>query len=594
MAEGMKYPALGRIYIEKRYPQNPLISAWEFERYCRDRGMAVDKDRLESLDRDGRVRPALWIKRVRIPYKRIVKQEGGVQQEHLVPLKEGEDPAAATDYEYAPVSNDQFFLQGMADQGLLEFPEEAPFRPWSEYRDANRKETAFAYYHPLQVLLAKRSEQLGTISFDETIVDASPDEVASRLTKGRERRDISNKMARGQLESIERLIRLLMRVEDAILPDLRHEFVGTLSRKGVDGQLADWLDWRKELDWKALVSASGFTPTEVKDLHTHWSVHAQSLDPMRDWYLLIQNVPYEKRKNLKGDARLAQDYYEVALMLEAIYHAVTGEHLSCPDDVMDVRAGAWKEEWYGTRDVFEDRTARLVLLTEYGLNPVTRVHLILEGVTEAIFVEKLAAFLGLDLEGLGIELHDIEGVGGLKSEHLWHLLWHALKEGSVAYVMVDDDEGAREDTDELIKTSGPGGERLLREEFRTIWNGEFEEDNFGLEEIVEAFLRVARSKGIRARVSAEDLQSYMTSAGGKAKKVTKALKQLAWEKTALDLEGHRKELAGYLAAVAIEKIQQRIAEVGRYEPATKIEKELQKVVDLAYALGHGAKLEKPS
>lgn len=585
---------MGRLYLDKHYPQNHLLSASDFERCCRDRGLAVNKGRLESLHRDGRVRPALWIKRIRVPYKRVIEQKDGVQQEYLVPLTEGEDPAAATDHDYAPVFNDQLFLQSMAEQGLLEFPEEATFRPWSDYRDTNKDETAFAYYHPLQLLLVKRSEGLGTLSFNDTIVDASPEEVASRLSKVRERREIDNKIAKGQLESIEKLIRLLIRVEDAILPYLRHEFVAHLSRKGIDGQLADWLDWRKGLDWKALVSASNFTPTEIKDLHRHWSVKAQSLDPIGDWYLLIQNVPYEKRKKLKGDARLAQDYYEVVLMLGEVYHAITGENVPPPDDVMDVREGAWKEDWYGTRDVFKDRRARLALLTEYGLNPVIRVHLILEGLTEAIFVEKLAAFLGIELEGLGIEVHNIEGVGGLKSEHLWHLLRHALNEGSVAYVIVDNDEGARDDTDELIKTSGPGGEQLLREEFRTVWEGEFEEDNFNLEEILEAFVRLARSLGIETQVNVEDLRSYMISAGGKAKKVTKALKQFAWEKTRLELEGYRKELAEYLVAVAIEKIEQRIAEIGQYEPVTKIEKELKKVVDLAYALGQGAKLEEPS
>ncbi len=580
---------LGELYLRKRHPQKDLLVSSTFERHCHDRDININQKFLETFERDGVLRPLLRIVRPRIPYKKVRKTEAGVELEVLVPLAEGEDPAAATDYEYGGVSTDLTSLLALKEANLIIYPEQTAFKPWAEYRDV-WGETTLAFYHPLQVLMLRHLQFWGTVTFQETLLTATPEEVAQRVTRAKADQETGTKYTMSRLAQDERLVRFLLVVEDAILPDLRGVFRGNDPRRDIQELLADWWTWQRGLDWKALIAGTGWSTDDVKNLYIHWAAQTQGVDPMDDWYLLVRNVPYEKRRKLKGTALLAQDFYEIALILKAAYEGATGEQLPQVDDVTDAGGGEWKVRWYGTRNVFEERQARLQLLTEYGLNPVVKVHLILEGTTERVVIEKLAVRFNLNLENSGIELHVLEGVGNLRLENLRLLLWHAVNEGAVGYVLVDDDEGVRDHIDDLLRKAGPSGQPLLRRELHRIWKGEFEEENFTTQDVASAFNQLAESLGSRIRISSDELEKRLVSSAGKPKKVTKALKAFSWEKQDFDFEGHREEFAGLLAQIVLRKIEDGLAMQGEYKPSTPIEEELRKVANLAYALGSGVRL----
>ncbi len=70
------------------------------------------------------------------------------------------------------------------------------------------------------------------------------------------------------------------------------------------------------------------------------------------------------------------------------------------------------------------------------MNPVIRAHLVLEGPTEKIVLEKISLKLNVDLASSHIEIYVLEGAGKLKPAHLRLLLWHPYaSSSSVAVAM---------------------------------------------------------------------------------------------------------------------------------------------------------------
>lgn len=583
---------LGQTALGKAHPQARLLSYRAFLKCCEERKVAVDLSQLERLAREGLVQPLFHVRRARTLAKRVrVLTEAGVEVETFETLGPDEDPRSATDTIFAAINEDMESFRGLRERGLVIFPGEVPFRPWKEFREGF-EEVEIPYYHPLQILMVREAASIGRFSFQDSLLEVNADEVRGRIEIAREMLAKFRQRVAAVVKERERLIRLLLKVEDAFLPRLHLRFVGKV---GVEIQQSEseWWEWQRSLDWSEIIKSDGWTTEEIREAYMQWSASAAYLDPMENWYLLARNIRYERRMKLKGDALLAQNLYDVAMMLKWLYENATGSKLPEPDEVLDLTGGKWKTEWYGARDVFEDRKARLKLLTEYGLNPVYSVHLILEGLTEREFTRIVAPALGLDFESLDVHIDDLGGVDKVDPGRIEEMLRHVVDEGGVAYVILDNDQRVTEHIEDLKKTSGPNGRPLLRGEFVTIWKGEFEDDNFTLEEIAAAFNRLAASLGGKLRVSHTELEKIIAEkeAAGAKPRVTKVLKEIVSQRGDFAFDGNRKEFARYLAEIVVTRMEEARSRSLRYEPSTPMEKELQKVARLASALGFGARLE---
>ncbi len=570
-------PPLGELYLEKRFPQARVLSGRDFVRFCKDRGFRIGLKDLEAFERDGLLSPLFRVRRQEIPLKKV--------EEGFAPLTEEDDPALAVSKTYGEVSTGIDDLRWHRDRGLITFPGEGPFREWGEYKDRGW-DVEIPFYHPLQALAVRPAIRATKVSFTRSILGASPEELAERLETARKGHSFDAKIASGELQHLDELMRLALRVEDALLPNLRLILRGSGGMRGVEEEEPDWWTWRQGLDWDGVLELLGWNAEDIKALYRHWAVNASFDDPLDNWYLLVQNIRYRRRQRLKGAALLAQDRYEVAMMLRAVYREVTGEALPPPDDVHDARGGSWKERWYGTRDVAGNHQARLRLLTDYGLNPTYQVHLLLEGITEEVFALRWAAARHVDMERSGVHVDLLEGTGGLTPSILARTLRHVVEDGGVAYLLVDDDEGVRQNVDDLLKLTDLTGAPLLREEFVRIWKGEFEEENFSIAELVSALNRLAKSLGSKFRTSVGEVDKLRASTG---RKITKVLKQLTRDAD-FDFASRRRKFAELLAEEMVERIQ-ALSETDRYEPVKLIEQELFKVVRLAAQLGMGARLE---
>jgi len=552
---------LGQILLAEPFLQTRPLTAKDFVDHCIDRGIRMNMRLLERMDLEGFAPPIL-----RVHKEKTLRAE-------------------STRGVYSALHLNISTLRLMRERGLVKVPDEEAPRPWKEYRDGH-DEAVVPLYHPSQTLLVEPVQWLDEVTFGDSLLTAGPEDVIRRVGEARKSRDARVRGLRDAVRHREGLLRLLIRLENAFLPDLRGSFSVDPTSEFPDWY-AQWAEWRRALDFSSIIKECGWSTETVRRSFESWSMRAMNLDPMGRWYLLVRNIKNEKRSELRGDALLAQDSYDVAMMLKWAYEHATGESLPEPDDLNDAMGGLWKERWYGSRNVFEDRTARLRLLTEFGLKPIYRVYLILEGETETTFVPILVRAMGIDFEAIGVKMVGLDGAQKANRGRLEVFLHHVAESGAVAYVILDNDPEVVQHTADLMKRRTPASLPLLREEFLKIWGGEFEDDNFSAAEVAEAFNGLAQSLGSAARVTAPELEAERQHAlgAGTPVRITKILKRMGHQR-GLDLDGNRVEFARKLAEIAVREF----SVLPRASPRP-IEQEILKIAELSSALESGAFLE---
>lgn len=254
---------------------------------------------------------------------------------------------------------------------------------------------------------------------------------------------------------------------------------------------------RGHFDPAQVVSAVGLNNEELTRWFDTFMLHAKRLDPLSDWYSLVQYLPYEKRQKLQFEALLAQDLYGIAELLKLFIADIEDEpSVGDPSDWGDISSRElpsappqWKVRRYGeslTRpyDMLE------FLTNEYNLNPKPRAIIFTEG-DEWKAVEKLYASYGYSPELLGIEFRSISGEGNFSLAN-WQCFIEYMHEKQVLIYFLLDNEG-RTDKEarkllrkkrtflflDLIKVI-PSRDRIR------VWSQSFEESNFTDAEIKRA------------------------------------------------------------------------------------------------------------
>lgn len=556
--------------VKNPFPQTFLMSKWGFRSFLEKRGIHISIDELESFEERGFLYPVVRVVRPTFLYKKIKKVEKGVTKEYWQTLKEGESFQGEIKKMYAGIGDITHGLYNYFKRGLIIFPSKSNFKPWKEYKDGY-EETVFPFYHPYQAICVKEILNKTRLTING-VPELEENEMVKRMEKLRKFDEIRRKHLFKRLKEYQKFIRLLLLIQDRYLPFIRKKFVG---KGGVNFEELwnKWFEWTDKFDPHVVLKESGFSIEQIKKWRLHFAAQAGFTDPLRRWYILVHHIPYSKREKLKGDALLAQDYYEITEMLGRFLTDLTGEKQLDADDLLDARRGEWKKEWYGREVDYKNREVLQKVLTEYGINPQDRLLLIVEGETEYEAVRRIAQAMGFDLDQLGIRILHLKGAGEIAKKRIEKLLEYlALAPATtIPYIILDNHPNVKK-TLETLKAL-----ELIRPDHYRIWKKEFEEDNFSDEEVLQQVVHQAKERGFVLKISAEMIEKERQAKRKEGKPVPHLTKILQKIMYSFDYEIDKPELGKALAKIVADRIEKQ----EKYTSTTEIEKEILKIVKLA-------------
>lgn len=515
-------PDLFKTLLEKKYPQNDLLTHTDFLRFLEQRRLRLDQRDLEFYE----------------------------ENEFVVPI--------------ARVFSDTLFdvthtLGRYYEGGACVDPSKEKFCPWKEY-----KERAFALYHHWQSLaipdIRKWEYQSIRVSL---FYDRNADQLIETVRNFHRSLDDWREIICRVRDRTLKMLPLLLLIEDRYLPFIRNRFLWNARRE--DGGFQEWRLWIKEFDPRKVLAVAGLNVDEIEDWREWLAAQARFIDPLRDWYLLVGHVSYRKRQKLQGNALLAQDYFEIVKLLGMFIEDLTGERQLEPDDLLDARRGEWKVEWYGGEVDFLNRRILRKILAEYDLDTQYKVLFLVEGDTEIIALPKIARALDVDFDRLGIKLFPLDGYSGVSARRIEKLLEHARDEGIIAYIWLDNHPEARPLLSKIVDKN-----KLVSPQNVHVWDTDFEGDNFTDDELVNAVMLLAKKDGKQLSLTPEMIRKCR-ELGAKPQFVKNILRTLCHRQEYVLRVEDLTEVLGDLVSEQIAKgdVQRRVVE------------ELKKVVQVA-------------
>ena len=294
-----------------------------------------------------------------------------------------------------------------------------------------------------------------------------------------------------------RFFPLLISIEDIYLPLIRNYFKGDSRQPDIGFQV--WHKLRSRFNPEEALGKSGVTVKDIENWRTQIAVEARHLDPLRDWYLLVRHASYSKRQRLRGDALFAQDCYEIIEILGLFLEELTGKPQYGPDDLIDGRHGEWKKRVYGAEVDFANRDVLRKIVYTYGLDYDYKMLLFVEGDTEFHAIPIIANAMGISFARLGIRLEKLGGYSEITIRRIEKLLQYANREKMMVHIIIDNHENSRKYVDQLIvRKDLPVEEDRVR-----IWNVDFEEDNFSIDELIKATTQVAAKNDVSVKLTTE-------------------------------------------------------------------------------------------
>lgn len=391
------------------------------------------------------------------------------------------------------------------------------------------------FYHPYQVWLVWRLQKFASMFHLEAFAGPSSEKRDQLLRMYHEARERSISDVQQDLGDFHRLVALCSMIEPYYLPYLRSTL--RLPVGLPEDPYQQYWSWRGQFDAAAALKVAGLALDTLKHWHEGLSGDATILDPAETWYLVIRHAKFTRRESLRGDLRLAYDFYEIAELLRLAYHDVCGLWLPGEDDYFDASGGAWKTQAYGVKQIdFRQRLVLKRILRGFGLDPSYKGIWIVEGDTEVGFVREFAQLSGLNLESAGIALVNLGGAGNLATVRsrarkelrrtgFTDLLQRLRDDEVFVFATVDDDPGTKDALDGLSRRGLlTAGSRMWRE---------FEEANFTATELVIV---------VRHSMSVEhDLGTQITET------------ELSIECSKLDQSGRKKTLGAAVLDIASKK-----------------------------------------
>ena len=331
------------------FTQQSALPERDFVKFCKDRGLDIERYHLESLHRQGILVPFFSIRYVAADVVRRARLAGEVLSPSQV------------DSILRAVSKDRRGLIGERRIGDLADPAREPFRPWS----AAGRYRATPYlrrrhlYSPFQLIGLREMLQMCP-SRDPWALEGPQGRgafwrgVKAHLREtGRERRQLAI---------------LLSLLEAAYLPEARPAL------RGFNFDTATWSEYRRAFEAEHATEAAGYTPDDLLPTAERLLSVAHAFDPLGNWGDLVGLAHYSMWDRLSGLARLAIDYRIAAEILLLAHEDLAARGLSL--EQQRPTGGFWTPLDYRIRVPRErlDRT-----LTRFGLSPHPAVLVVMEG-----------------------------------------------------------------------------------------------------------------------------------------------------------------------------------------------------------------------
>jgi len=539
--------SLGQLYLSLPFPQDNVLTVNDFLESLKTRGESVTRGLLEAWDREGLLSPLFLMKRDRL--------EG-----------------ASDSMKYGAVFSFPTYYKERMQDGKILFPSNGSYKPWTEYLDEDGEEETWIAYHRVQMF---RAIQIRRATTWRTSLNQLPEnniECQTYIKNAKRRYESSRRGLQETSVTADKQCKLMLIFGDLYLPRIRRRvFCSDLDNPHF---LEDWFKWGKRLDVDNEVNRLGLNVDTLRNWYERFSIDGNEYDPLRQWFVLVRHIRPSKRQQLKGQALLAQEYYDAAYVLKYLLEDLGVTDVCEPDEVCDGRKGSWKPRRYGGKVDYKTRFVLENILVEYGVSTRYTVFLLCEGSTEEVAIPIIARAMGIDFEQRGIHFECFQGSGFNKST--WRLRLEQIQdENGIPFVILDNENDAEEYLDIFSRIG------LVTKENCLLWEEEFESGNWSDEEILEQFNLLAAENKIDLNLELGNIANYRTKhvVKGRRTKITKLLERVAHELQS-DYSYSKVDLGRMLAENMARRIKKEI-EGGEYAPKTEIEKALIKVGQLS-------------
>ena len=357
-------------------------------------------------------------------------------------------------------------------------------------------------------------------------------------------------------------IGLCILLDEAYLPDLGH----FRSKIGEKSFYEEWVSWRTgKFQPKKLLEQTNSSIEKAIQLYKTYTAFAIGKDPLWKWYILIQIMRPSRRKELKGEALLAQEYYDLAYMLGNFIFDLRGTKMLEPDDLWDGRSGTWKSHIYGEPFDYKTKKTKNNILDKFLIERPLKLGIIVEGDTEELIINLILDKIHVDNKRSGFFIYNAKGQGNIKAN--LRVLFHLSNLNEVRlFLILDSDIDSDKIKDEL--------KDFVMEDMIHKWKNDFEYDNFGIQAVVDTINRILSAKGYNP-ISLSEIESEVSN----DKVLMKVIRNVFGRENKKGLEDiiSKKHLAEELASERLKEIEkERNTEEG-WKPKLSIEIVLQKI-----------------
>jgi hypothetical protein len=524
--------------LDSQFPQHDLMNVDDFLKYLEGRGVKLSKEELEFYDRCGIVRPALRV--------RLLIDNGNFDTRNPFSLKN----AAIRE----------------SREGI-ELPSDGDFQPWKNYAE-KENERVVLYYHPFQLILAhwltkNNGKSLGPLFIIEHLSEVNEERLDSWKAETSEKLVSSAKAA---VDTWIPIVGLLMLLDEVYSVMVTGAFSGDRSSQ------EQWMLWlrRKEIASQIRMRIC-MSLEQVKQAYDHIVTLGHIHDPLAHWYPLLELIKREKKEKLTGDARLAQEYYELARMIKLFIEDWTGEIMLDPDDKFDSNHANWKPHTYGGYPVdYDDPKTQQLMRDDYFIDRPFLIAIVFEGDTEELVIEEILRLFMRDPKKEGYFLYNTQGSGNMNTRNLDAMIGLAKSNQMEIYLIMDNDG----DVDSIIERHKKLGN--IKDGMFTVWNKDFEYDNFGSGPVIEKVNQILKSKGFNL-VSLKEVEDRMDTKGEVLMKALSSVFGKHNNSMKFDKIISKKELARKLIAPRIAEIQKEFYVNGNWERKLPIEQTIDKL-----------------
>ncbi len=446
----------------------PLLGTDRFIKFCRERGLSIDRERLLRLERLGLFAPVF---RIRTPKKDT--------SPFYIPARKG---------------NNWFTKKWARDTTGIPPAYEVP-----DHKDRTQEGYFSAFQIDyLHIVLQEMTLQVQLDSY----LDRNGEQSIDWQNNG----DSWMQYAGSCLESLRahehrRSVALLCQfISNRYFPNTQGDQRmiqvggGHYSDQWISVNGFDW-NWYKDVNnWKPQTAERLFDLTRDKLHHAYngLAVAQAHCDPLERWYQLTQFVAVGERKKLKGDALRAETLRAGAHMLRLLYKDLYDDDLPNPNEVTGTIITHIPE-----LPVRQDPRRYLeFVVNRFGLNPQPKLSLIVEGQSEEVAVQKIfEKYFGAHPGKYGIEiivLGSVDVATGSKKEDrfraILRLIDYLHHHQTITFLILDNENYAERLKRESRKSKSIHSKQryVTRPEYIRIWKDALEFDNFSCSEIAAA------------------------------------------------------------------------------------------------------------